>query len=80
MARLSLIIIFLIYLISFTSRAEIPLYGSNVQIHMKKAIPIWAEGREKEMNLTLGFIGKFHQKKTKNLLLKLQHPLSTEYT
>ena len=38
---------------------------------MKKAIPIWAEGREKEMNLTLGFRGIFYAKNNQDYQLKI---------
>ncbi|MCX6229660.1 MAG: hypothetical protein NTV75_10920 [Bacteroidia bacterium] len=38
---------------------------------MKKAIPVWAEGREKEMNLTLGFRGVFQAKKDQKTTLRI---------
>ncbi len=38
---------------------------------MKKAIPVWAEGREKEMNLTLGFRGIFYSKNNQDYQLKI---------
>jgi len=38
---------------------------------MKKAIPVWAEGRGKEMNLTLGFRGIFQTKNNQDYKLKI---------
>ncbi len=38
---------------------------------MKKAIPIWAEGREKEMNLNLGFRGSFQAKNDQKTILRI---------
>ncbi len=38
---------------------------------MKKAAPVWAEGREKEMNLFLGFRGTFQGKPGKNYSLRI---------
>ena len=44
---------------------------------MKKAVPVWAEGREKEMNLTLGFRGIFQKNNPQNY--KLHITASTLY-
>ncbi|MBW6537343.1 MAG: hypothetical protein K0B11_20210 [Mariniphaga sp.] len=33
---------------------------------MKEAVPVWAEGRETEMNLTLGFQGVFQAEERSN--------------
>ncbi len=44
---------------------------------IKKAIPVWAADREKEMNLTLGFRGFFHGKK--NQIATLRITASTLY-
>lgn len=38
---------------------------------MKKALPVWAEGRQTEMNLTLGFRGVFQARKSQNFSLKI---------
>ena len=38
---------------------------------MEKALPVWAEGREKEMNLTLGFRGTFQAEKNQDYILKI---------
>jgi alpha-L-rhamnosidase len=38
---------------------------------MKKAIPVWAEGREKEMNLNLGFHGVFRKEVNQNVKLRI---------
>ncbi len=38
---------------------------------MKKAIPVWAEGREKEMNLNLGFRGVFQAAKDQKAILRI---------
>ncbi len=44
---------------------------------MKKAVPVWAAGREKEMNLTLGFRGVFDAVANKDM--KLRVAASTVY-
>jgi alpha-L-rhamnosidase len=46
-------------------------------VMMKKGLPVWAEGREKEMNLNLGFRGVF--KATNNLKATLRITGSTIY-
>jgi len=38
---------------------------------MQKAVPVWAEGRETEMNVTLGFKGVFRAKKSQTVKLKI---------
>ena len=38
---------------------------------MKKALPVWAEGRETEMNLNLGFRGAFQAKKNQDFKLRI---------
>lgn len=38
---------------------------------MKKALPVWVEGRQTEMNLTLGFRGSFQARKSQNFSLKI---------
>ena len=38
---------------------------------MKKGVPVWAEGREKEMNLTLGFRGVFKAAKNQQATLRI---------
>lgn len=38
---------------------------------MKKALPVWAAGREKEMNLTLGFRGSFKAEKGEKVTLRI---------
>jgi alpha-L-rhamnosidase len=40
-------------------------------IRMKKAVPVWAQGREKEMNLTLGFRGTFQSEENQKATLKI---------
>jgi len=57
--------IFLLFLISCKSPET-----TETEL-MKKAVPVWAEGREKEMNLTLGFHGVFQAKKNQNIKLKI---------
>ena len=44
---------------------------SKGAVSMKKAVPVWVQGRETEKNLTLGFRGTFQVKKNKNLSLKI---------
>jgi hypothetical protein len=38
---------------------------------MNKALPVWAESREKEMNLTLGFRGVFHSDPQSETILRV---------
>jgi alpha-L-rhamnosidase len=38
---------------------------------IQKAVPVWAEGREKEMNLSLGFRGVFQGNTEQNVKLKI---------
>ncbi|WP_298653369.1 hypothetical protein [uncultured Proteiniphilum sp.] len=38
---------------------------------VKKAVPVWAEGREKEMNLNLGFRAKFAAEPGQDALIKI---------
>lgn len=38
---------------------------------MKEAVPVWAEGRETEMNLTLGFQGVFQVEKNSGFTLRI---------
>jgi alpha-L-rhamnosidase len=52
-----------ILLFNFSASAE--------PVLMKKAIPVWAEGREKEMNLTLGFHGVFQTLKNEDCKLRI---------
>jgi alpha-L-rhamnosidase len=52
-----------IFLLNFYSFAE--------PVLMKKALPVWAEGRQTEMNLSLGFRGVFHAEKTQSSHLKI---------
>ena len=44
---------------------------SKGAVSMKKAVPVWVQGRETEKNLTLGFHSTFQVKKNKNLSLKI---------
>ena len=43
------------------------IYSQNIQ----KAVPVWAEGREKEMNVTLGFRAVFAADNARNVRLKI---------
>jgi alpha-L-rhamnosidase len=52
-----------IFLFNFSAIAE--------PVLMKKALPVWTEGREKEMNLTLGFQGVFQTSKNKDCKLRI---------
>ena len=38
---------------------------------IKKALPVWAEGRQTEMNLNLGFHGVFHAEENQNVQLRI---------
>jgi alpha-L-rhamnosidase len=48
--------------------------GSEIKdtsLIMKKAVPVWVQGREKEMNLVLGFRGTFQVVENRNFTLKI---------
>lgn len=72
-----LFIIILGFFLSFKTNAEVPPVQAYKQLTMKKALPVWVEGREKEMNLTLGFRGTFQV--TENQKIKLRITGSTIY-
>ena len=52
-----------IFLLDFYSFAE--------PVLMKKAVPVWAEGRQTEMNLSLGFRGVFQANRNVGFTLKI---------
>ncbi len=52
-----------IFLLNFYSFAE--------PVLMRKALPVWAEGRQTEMNLSIGFRGVFQAEKTQSFHLKI---------
>jgi len=45
--------------------------SANEPVLMKKAVPVWAQGREKEMNLALGFRGVFQANEIQDYTLKI---------
>jgi alpha-L-rhamnosidase len=55
----------------------IVLFAGKIQTHaataapVQKAVPVWAAGREKEMNLNLGFRGVFQAKSGQTVRLKI---------
>lgn len=51
--------------------AEVPEPKTVELFTMQKAVPVWVKGREKEMNLTLGFRGAFQAEKNKKTTLKI---------
>ncbi len=55
-------------LIFQSCNSQNPSAGSGL---MKQAIPVWAEGREKEMNLNLGFHGVFRKEENQNIKLRI---------
>lgn len=44
---------------------------SNESPLMKKALPVWVEGRQEEMNLSLGFRGIFNARENNNYTLRI---------
>ena len=72
-----LLIIVLWTFMGFRANAEAPPVQAFEPVTMKKALPVWVEGREKEMNLTLGFRGKFQV--ADNQKIKLRITASTIY-
>jgi alpha-L-rhamnosidase len=46
-------------------------HGYAEPVLIKKALPVWAEGRQTEMNLSLGFRGVFQVEKTPDFILKI---------
>lgn len=57
----------LLILTSFTISQSSAKGGSLIQ----KALPVWVAGREKEMNLNLGFRGVFQVKNEQDITLKI---------
>jgi alpha-L-rhamnosidase len=51
--------------------AKIPEAGTSESFSMQKSIPVWVHGREKEMNLTLGFRGVFQVEKNQKITLRI---------
>ncbi len=66
-----LFIIILGFFLSFKTNAEVPPVQAYKQLTMKKALPVWVEGREKEMNLTLGFRATFQVAENQNIKLRI---------
>jgi alpha-L-rhamnosidase len=46
-------------------------FGTKDASLIQKALPVWVAGREKEMNLNLGFRGVFQIKNEQNVILKI---------
>jgi alpha-L-rhamnosidase len=65
-----LIIVFGLW-INYDVVAELSTSALTENPLMIKAVPIWVQGREKEMNLTLGFRGVFQKDKNQNCTLKI---------
>ena len=64
----SILVIFVFLIFSILS-CESP--GPVNEGAMKKAVPVWAKGREKEMNLNMGFHGIFQAENCRNIKLKI---------
>lgn len=71
LGRISLILSFFGLLVNSALAAEVTVSESNELFLMKKAVPVWVQGREKEMNLTLGFRGIFQSWGNQNYTLKI---------
>jgi len=63
--------IFLLIFACFVFRTGISQTSDNADVSIQKALPVWAAGREKEMNLNLGFRGVFEAKERQKTLLKV---------
>ncbi|NLI99868.1 MAG: hypothetical protein GX371_01770, partial [Bacteroidales bacterium] len=48
-----------------------PTTRGDSTTNIEKAVPVWAEGREKEMNLNLGFRGSFTAEEAQNAQIKI---------
>ncbi|WP_423126711.1 hypothetical protein [Gaoshiqia sp. Z1-71] len=70
--RISLSVAFLVPLfLGLSSCTEFSsLQNSEIEL-IKEALPVWAEGREQEMNLSLGFQGVFDAKEKQDIRLKI---------
>ncbi|MCE5345539.1 MAG: hypothetical protein LLG13_04510 [Bacteroidales bacterium] len=66
----SFILLSLGILMNSTVIAETSASGKT-ESFFKKAVPVWVPGREKEMNLTLGFRGTFQADNDQNYTLKI---------
>jgi alpha-L-rhamnosidase len=69
--KVSVILTFLGILISANSFAKVPGNELNEQFQMKKAVPVWVQGRETEMNLMVGFRGVFQSNENQSYILKI---------
>jgi alpha-L-rhamnosidase len=58
-------------LISFSINSSISQSATGNSSLIQKAVPVWAAGREKEMNLNLGFRGVFQFGNEQNVRLKI---------
>lgn len=64
--KLTITFIILIFALSCSTNNSI-----DKTVKVKKAVPVWAKGREKEMNLNLGFRAKFIAKQDQNVKIKI---------
>lgn len=60
-----------IYFISFFFILNLNGISAATDLKIEKAVPIWAKGKEKEMNLTLGFRTKFTTKNKQKTNIKI---------
>jgi alpha-L-rhamnosidase len=65
MRLISIVVLFFL----FISACDKP--SSNKDVLMKEASPVWAEGRETEMNLNLGFYGVFQAEENQEVRLRI---------
>ena len=63
--------IMLWFIICFLILSCSPNPNINELSYFKEAVPVWEEGREKEMNLTLGFRASFKAKDKQEALVKI---------
>ncbi|MDR2754397.1 MAG: hypothetical protein LBC20_01700 [Planctomycetaceae bacterium] len=68
--RIFLIGIFFVFLFFAVLPIDTQIAGATTEL-VQKAVPVWAEGREKEMNLNLGFRGVFQGNIGQNVKLKI---------
>ena len=68
--RLCLIALLVLLLIAFPMFLQ-TMSAASEGVLMKKALPVWAKGREKEMNLTLGFRGSFKAEEGEKVTLRI---------
>jgi alpha-L-rhamnosidase len=69
--KMSLAVMLLLLLFPVVQARDVSSMDTKTEPLIRKALPVWAAGREKEMNLNLGFRGVFQAKSGQDVTLKI---------